>query len=92
MKAEYDLSKMKSRRNPYASKLKKPNLPRQPQIGNEVLRLADFYPGERRMQRISCSSVHLATVAFARQGYDDSRGHHGTKHQREAGMVGSGIV
>jgi len=24
MKAEYDLSKMKSRRNPYASKLKKP--------------------------------------------------------------------
>ena len=24
MRAEYDLSKMKSRRNPYASKLKKP--------------------------------------------------------------------
>ena len=24
MKSEYDLSKMKSRRNPYASKLKKP--------------------------------------------------------------------
>ncbi|MCD2340616.1 hypothetical protein LRH25_09690 [Ideonella azotifigens] len=24
MKAEYDLSKMKSRRNPYASKLKRP--------------------------------------------------------------------
>ncbi|PCI63390.1 MAG: antitoxin [Gammaproteobacteria bacterium] len=34
MKAEYDLSKMKSRKNPYASKLKKPVTMR---LGEDVI-------------------------------------------------------
>jgi predicted DNA binding CopG/RHH family protein len=56
MKAEYDLSKMKSRRNPYASKLKRPVTMR---LSEDVLRYFKAMAAEAGVPYQSLINLYL---------------------------------